>query len=829
MAPRASIGVGSPLMDTLRRDLALALRGLRQAPAFAGSVVTMLALAIGATTAVYSVVHGALVRPLPHVDVDRWANLFERPVNEGLESTISVSIPNYRDWRDASRTFAALVLWMPWSYNLSGDDQAPERLAATIVTPNLFRALALKPSAGRLLEDRDEPLQGRVVMISEGLWTRRFARDPAIVGRPIRLNGVPHTVVGVTPRDFTFPVDARVDVFVPQSMQAIASSPYRDARGLQVSGLLRPGVTWEAARAEMDGIAARLAATWPEDRGFGVSVVPMRESLAGDVRRPLLTLLAALGLIVVLVSVNVANLKLVRLEGRRHEFAVRTALGASRARLLRQALTESVLLATLAAALGALLAPAFVRGLLAFVPEGELPWLHVPADRTMLLGAVAVATAVAVIAGVVPALRGIRADLSAALARGGRGTAAPIGRRVRQAAVVVQLALSLVLVVSAALLIQTFVRLQGVDPGFRASGRMTLSVYAPRARYPDTARLVAFAERLREEIGRTPGVDAIATAQALPFVPGVVWLQALTRADPRSIGNLGELPHVHCNVVSPGYAAALGVPLKAGRGFDATDSASSLPVVMINEALARRFFPNEDPIGQTISVGHAQALPQLPRRTIVGVVGDARWSGLADPAGPEAWVPYSQQAGTDDLLRTLHVVFAAGAQPEARMADVRKAIARADPELPVTAVRTLESRLAESLWRQRLAAAALGALGFAALGVALVGILAVTSYLVGRRTQEMGVRLALGARPQAIVRLVLAESGRLVIAGAALGLAGAAAMARLLSSLLYGVSAIDVPTFAAAGLGLSAAAILACYVPARRASRVDPVVTLRNT
>jgi predicted permease len=815
-------------MDTLGRDLVLALRGLRQAPAVTAAIVAMLALAIGAAAGVTTVVHAALARPLPHVDVDRWAHLYERPINEGLDSTISVSIPNYRDWRDGNRTFAALVLWRPWSFNLSGDDRAPERLRATIVTPNLFTALRLVPAAGRLLQDTDDPLDGRRVLIGHALWQRRFGGDPGIVGRAIRLNHVPHTVVGVAPPGFTFPLDGPVDVWVPDSRRLIAADTYRDARGLQVSGVLRPGVTWDAARADLDAIAARLAATYPENRGFGVTITPMREALAGDVRGPMVTLLAALGLIVLLIAVNLANVQLVRLDARQHEFAVRSALGASRWRLIRQAMVESALLAAAAGGLGLLLAPLAVRGLLAFVPSGDLAWLDVRPGAPTLAAAIGLATLVALLAGVLPVLRGIRADLSATLARAVRGTAATAtGRRLRQASIVAQLALSLALLVSAALVVQTFVRLRAVDPGFDAGGRMTLSYFAPRARYADAGRLVTLVDRVREEVGAVPGVRAVGIAQALPFAPGVVWLQALTRDDPRGVPNLAALPHVHYNVVSAGYAEALGVPVKAGRTFDRTDTAGSLPVVVINEALARRFFPGQDPIGQAISVGHAQALPALPRRTIVGVVGDARWSGLDEPAGPEAWVPYAQQAGTDDLLRTMYVVFHAAGDAEAAMPAVRARIARADADLPLTSVRSLGSRLDEAVWRQRLAAAALGALGVAALAVALMGVLAVTSYLVGRRAHEMGVRLALGARPQAIVRLVLAESGWLVLVGTGLGVLGALAMGRLLSSMLYGVGTTDLPTFAAAGTTLALTALAACYLPARRASRVDPLITLR--
>jgi predicted permease len=816
-------------MDTLRRDFVLAVRGLRRAPSVTAAVVAMLALAIGATAGVTSVVHVALARPLPHIDVDRWAHLYERPINEGLDTTLSVSIPNYRDWRDSSRAFTAMVLWRPWSFNLSGDAQAPEGLRATIVTPNLFTALRLAPAAGRLLQDGDDPLDGRRVLISHALWQRRFGGDPAIVGQPIRLNHVPHVVVGVAPAGFTFPLDGPVDVWVPDSMRAIAADTYRDARGLQVSAVLRDGATWDEARGEMDRIAARLAATYPEDRGFGVTITPMRESLAGDIRGPLVTLLAALGLIVLLIAVNLANLQLVRLDARRHEFAVRAALGASRARLVRQAMVESALLAAAAATLGLFVAPLAVRGLMAFVPAGELAWLDVRPDATMVLAAVGVAAVVTLLAGVLPVLRGLGADLSATLARAVRGSAAAsTGCRIRQASIVAQLALSLALLVSAGLVIQSFVSLRSVDPGFDAAGRVTMSYFAPRARYADAGRLVALVERVREEIGRAPGVRAVGIAQALPFAPGAVWLQALTRDDPRGIANLGALPHVHYNVVSAGYAEALGLPLKAGRTFDATDAVGSLPVVVINEALARRFFPGQDPIGQTISVGHAQALPALPRRTIVGVVGDARWSGLDEPAGPEAWVPYSQQTGTDDLLRTMYVVFHAAGDAEAAMPAVRAQVARADPDMPLTSVRTLGSRLDEAVWRQRLAAAALGGLGVAALAVALMGVLAVTNYLVGRRAHEMGVRLALGAPPQTIVRMVLVESSGLVLLGTGLGVLGALGMGRLLSTMLYGVSTTDAPTFLAGSTALAATAIAACYLPARQASRVDPLVTLRS-
>jgi predicted permease len=678
-----------------------------------------------------------------------------------------------------------------------------------------------------MFDASDEPARGRTAVISHGLWQRRFGGDPGIVGKDVLLNLVPFTVLGVTPPGFTFPPQSPVDVFVPQSPQGIASDTHRDARGMQVSALLRPGATWKEARAEMDQVAARLALQYPENRGFGVAVEPIRESVAGDVRAPLLALLGALGLVVVLVCVNVANLQLAKLDARGRDFAVRAALGASRGRLLRQAVAESLLLAVAASALGFALAPLGIRALLGFVPTDQVPWLRVETDRTVLLGLVLLVGIVTVLAGLLPALRGTRVDLRAVLHRGGRGFAGASGRRLRHASVVAQIALSLALVAGAALLVRSFLRLQGVDPGFRAEGRMTMSYMAPRARYGDGARLAALAGRVRDEVAQANGVTAAGVAQTLPFTPGVVWLQALTRDDPRGISSLAELPHVHYNVVSPGYAEALGVPVVAGRGFDAHDTAEGAPVVVVNQAAATRFFPGEDPIGQRLWVGHAQALPNLPARTVVGVVGDARWSGLDEPAGPEAWVPFAQQSGGEDVFRTMFVVYAAEGDATAPLSGVRARIRGVDPDLAVTSVRTLVGRLDESLWRHRLAASAVGALGLAAAAIALLGVFGVTAYLVGRREQEMGVRLAVGACPRDVLSLVMGESGRLVLAGMALGSAGAFAIARLMSGLLFGVGAADAVPVLAAALGLAACALFACYLPARRAARVDPLVALR--
>jgi putative ABC transport system permease protein len=817
-------------MPALPRDLVYALRSLRRSPGVTCCATLMLSLAIGGATAVFSVVNAALLRPFPHFDLDRWANLYERPVNEGL-SQLSVSIPNFRDWRLQSRSFQAMALWFPWTYNISGSDLEPERVQAVIITPDVFRVFGLAPAAGRLLQAGDESAPHdpeRPIMISHGLWQRRFGGDPSIVGRKIQLNLVDHKVVGVAPEGFSFPPGSRVDVWAPQSEKAILTDTYRDARGNQVVGLLKPGAGFASAQAEMDVIASGLAARYREDAGFGVQVVPLREGLTSSFRAQLLSVLGALGLLILLVSVNVANLQLVRLEARRRDLAVRAALGASRAVLVRQAFFESALVALAAGLLGVVLAPAGVSLLLSFVPAGQVPWLVVPVDRVVLLVSFGITAVVTLISGLLPAWRAVRLEVSPVLSRGAWTGAAPVGRRLRYGFVVTQLALSFVLVVGAALLIRSFLALQAVDPGFSRSNRVvSLSYTAPRARYADAAALALLADRIREAVGQAPGVAAAGAAQALPFAEGAMWFQALTLADPRSVPNVAELPHVHYNVVTPGYAEALGVPLQSGRLFSSHDRSSSEPVVIVNAALARRFFPGADPIGRRLWVGHAQALPESPPRTVVGVVGDARWEALDTPAGPEAWVPLTQQATGDMVFRTLWVVIETTAPPDAGMASVRAAIRGVDRDLALTTMRTLSSRVDDAVWRQRLSAMALGALGLAALLVALLGVFAVTNHLVGRRTHELGVRIALGAQPLSIVRLVLAECGALVLAGVALGVGGALAAGRGIASLLYGVTASDAATLAVTAGGLALAALLAGLGPALRAARVDPLLTLR--
>jgi len=823
------------------QDLRYSLRMLAKRPGFTIIAVLTLSLGIGANTAIFSVVNAALLRPYPHIDTDRWAYLNENPSAEGLKGGqgLAVSIPNYLDWKQQSQSFSDMILWQSWSFNISGAGAgvgAPERLTAMIITPDVFTALGARAVAGRFFTASDEAqIPERRVVISYGLWQRRFGGDPNITGKQVNLNLVPHTVLGVAPSGFSFPPNSRTDIWVPWFTQTMRSdvgrdpSGWRSARGFGVAAQLKPGVSFQTAQAEMNVIAGRLASQYPEDKEYGALVTPMRERIAGNFRAPLLTLLGALGLVLLLACVNMANLQLTRLEARRKEIAVRAALGAGRWRLSRQLLTESLLLALAAGGAGMLLAPAMVKLLLSFIPPQQIPWLSVTTDRTVLLVSVGITLFVALLSGLLPAYRAARVDLVRVLAGVGTAPGATgVSRRMRHAFLIAQLALSLAPLAGAGLLIQSFVRLQRVDPGFAAGGRMSLSYSAPRARYREREKLAALAERLRDEVSQLPGVQAAGLAQALPFAAGLGWLQAITRQDPKSIDNPANLPHVRYNVVSTGYVEALGVPLKAGRTFTKSDTREAPPVVIINESLARKYFAGENPLGKQFWVGHAQALSGYQPRTVVGVIGDALLNNLEETAEAAAWVPLSQQEASEDTWRTLFLVVHTKTDPLGMMAGIRQQIAKVDADLALTDIKTMEGRLDEAVWRQRLAATAMGALSLAALIIATLGVFGIIGYLVSRRTHEIGVRMAIGADRRDIIRLVMREGAWFTLAGVSLGLAGAMAMTRYLSSLLYGVSATDPITFAVAASSLAGAALLACYLPARRAAKVDPLIALRH-
>jgi predicted permease len=720
-----------------------------------------------------------------------------------------------------------MVFWSQLNLNLSGSGGVePERVRVAVITENLFSALDLVPAAGRFVSPEDVNGPGNICIISYGLWQRRFGGDPNLPGRTITLNLRPKTVIGVAPPGFSFPVQSQTDVWVPDFWRNIESGTNdRSSRGVAVAAMLKPGVSLSAAQADMDVIAGRLASQYPEDKGFGVHLTPMRVSVAGGFRTPLLILLGALGFVLLLACVNIANLQLVRLEARRRELAVRSALGASARRLLSQMATESLLLVAAAGVLGFCLAPIGVKLLLWLVPLEQIPWLKVKTDILVLLVSFGATAMTALFAGLAPAFKAARIDVIGALGAA-RATGAGLSRRWRVAFVIAQLALAVLPLSAAALLVNSFARLSRVEPGFQVAHRLTLSYFAPVLRAKEAAAVAQLAERMCEELRRVPGIKAAGGVQYLPFSSAAGWAQAVSRERPQ--GNPADLPHVSYTVATTGYLEALGVPLKAGRLFSPADSATSAPVVVINEALAKRFFPNEDPLGKPVWIGHAQLLPSSPPRTIIGVVGDMLLNNLNSTPNAAAWVPISQQGHSEMVWRNLYLVAHTINEPQSTLAAIRKQIAGVDADLALSDIATMEERLGVSLWRQRFTASVLGAFSLIALAIAALGVFGVTSYLVGQRTHEIGVRLALGALPGDIFRLALKEGIVSTLIGIALGVAGSLAFTRFLGNLLYGVSAKDPLTLVTAAILLTLVALAACGIPARRATKVDPLIALRT-
>jgi predicted permease len=720
-----------------------------------------------------------------------------------------------------------MVLWQPWGYNVSSGTGEPERVRAAVVTPNLFSAMRLVPATGRLLEPDDAKSAERMVVISYALWQRRFGGDPEIPGKKIELNLVPHTVLGVAPAGFSFPVEFQVDVWTAFPDSALASGK-RDERGYRVAAMLKSGSSLKAAGAELDLIAERLAGTYPEDKDYGAIAVGMRESVASNFRTPLLALLGGLGLVLLLACVNIANLQLVRFEARRKELALRTALGAGRLRLIRQLTIESLVLVVLAGSLGVILAPTLARLLLSLVPPDQAPWLTVKTDFTVLVGSAAITVLTAVLAGLLPAMKASRFDLRPALAIGGSVTGAgSFSRRLRGAMLIAQLSLAIVPLVGTGLLVQTFQRLAGVDPGFKSDHRLTMSFAAPGARYGGAEKVQILAERIADEVHQVPGVKDAGLIQALPFGSAPSWLQAITREDPKGITDLGGLPHVRYMVASTGYIEAMGIPVKRGRTFAKFDSREAQQVAIINEDLARKYFPGEDPIGKQIWAGHAQLLPSLAPRTIIGVVGDHLLGSLDDRPLPAIWVPISQQGFSDSIWRTLYLAAHTDTDPRSAISAVRQSIAGVDGQLALTDILTMDERLAGSLWRQRFMAVVVSGLSLCAVAIAMLGVFGISGYVVSQRTQEIGVRIALGAERRDIFRMVMTEGFWLVLTGVGIGSLGALGLVRFISGLLFGVAATDPLTFVAAAALLGSLALLACYLPARRAARVDPLIAFK--
>ncbi|MGD2154979.1 MAG: ABC transporter permease [Gemmatimonadales bacterium] len=807
-------------MASLWQDVKLSLRMLRRNPGFALVAVLTLALGIGGTSAIFSVVNGVLLRPFPYRDPDRLVVIWERNLSRGLPYMFA-SPPNYADWRAQNDAFDAMGAFSRGRYILEGEAESSVVRGAS-VTAGMFSVVGVAPALGRPFNSEDDREgSAPVVLLSHGCWQTRFGADPDVLGRSIRLDGIPHTVVGVMPPGFEFPPPIvlegaipteETELWVPFAIDMEAGN--RAAHFMTVIARLRDGVDLGTAGAEMSAIARRLQQEYPSfNAGWDITLTPLDRQVLGDVSVQLLILLGAVCLVLLIACVNVANLLLARGTTRLKEFALRASLGAGRGRLLRQLITESLGLSLLGGLAGLGVAVWGARALARLGPQ-DIPRLEgVGLDASVLGFTLLVSLLTGVLFGLAPAFQGATENLSQRLREAGRGQAESRGSsRLRSALVVAEVGLSLVLLVGAGLLIQSFARLSGVETGFDAADRTTLTVSLLESRYPEDAHRVAAYAELERRFNSSPGIEAAGFINAIPLAVDRGGTSFLKEGETEVPPN--ENRSVNFAVVTPTYFEAMGIRLVAGRRFSEIDGPQVERVVVVNDAFVRRHFPGRDPLGIRLGL-HGQ-----PFR-VVGVVGGVRHASLRVDPNPSVYVPYAQVPWSRSMSLVVR------GDPDAGLAAARAVIRRFDPTLPIYDVKPMERIVGESLARMRFSTTLMLAFAIVALLLAAVGIYGVIAYSVSRRTQEIGVRLAIGAERSDVLQLVLGQGMRLVGIGILVGVAAALALSRFLGSLLYGVGTTDVLTLIGVALLLVIVAVLACYVPARRAMRVDPVEALR--
>ncbi|MFL6208617.1 MAG: ADOP family duplicated permease [Pyrinomonadaceae bacterium] len=800
------------------QDLRYGLRMLVKTPGFTAVAVIALALGIGANSAIFSVVNTVLLRPLPYKDPERLMMVFEDNSRHGYPRDTPAPA-NYIDWRDQNQVFTGMAAIAEQDFSLTGAGE-PERLDGRLVSASLFPLLGVEPRLGRaFLPEEDSPGGSRAVILSYGLWQRRFGADKSIIGKSLTLNGNSHTVVGVMPPDFQFPA-REVQLWVPIAFTS-QEAARRGSHYLDVVARLKSGVTVQQAQTEMTTIAARLQQQYPEQNtGVGAVVVPLHEQLVGDIKPALLVLLGAVAFVLLVACANVANLLLARAAARQKEIAVRVALGASRLRLLRQFLTESLLLAGLGGLVGLLLSLWGVHLLKAFIPENISQAKAITVDARVLIFTLAVSLLTGLIFGLAPATQASNFNLNETLKEGGRDSATGSrGHRIRALLVVAEVAVALVLLIGAGLLINSFLRLHNVDPGFRADHLLTMQIALPKQKYPDQTHRSVFYDELLRRVEALPGVQSAGVTTNLPLYPQGNSIGITIEGRPAPAP--GQELIVATRVVSPHYFQTMGIQLLRGRGFSEQDKADAPGAVVISETMARRFWPGEDPTGKRICPGR----PESPEdwMTIVGVVRDVRQFGLAAELKPQMYLSYAQ-AG---FFAPRDLVVKTSVDPLGLAATVRANVWAVDKEQPVSDIRTMEEILSESVARQRFSTLLLGAFAALALVLAAVGLYGVMSYSVAQRTHEIGVRMALGAQTRDVLKLVVGQGLKLVLVGVLIGLAAAFVLTRVMASLLFGVSATDPVTFITISLVLLSVAVLASYIPARRATKVDPLIALR--
>ena len=823
-------------MSTLLQDVRYGLRLLAKSPGFTAVVILTLGLGIGTNTAMFSVVNSVLLCPLPFPQPDR---IFQALKQYRDDTVGSISVPLFTYWRDRNQVLDSIGAFdvLPIGFNLAESGET-ERVPGVRVTAGFFEVLGIKPALGReFLPEEEVPGGADVVILSNNLWRSRFGADPNLVGKSIAVNGQQHAVVGVMPAGFNFPASAGesgfsagTELWTPFHLPTESHDP---ANYLTCIGRLKPGLTPEQGQAQLGQLTQALRQQLPDVAATDerAALIPLRERLVGPIRPALLILLGAVGLVLLIACANVANLLVAKSTGRLKEVAIRAALGASRARVILQLLTESVMLSLLAGLVGLGFALGTGRLIMGLAPSAMPPLAEVSLDWRVLGFTLAICVAAGILFGLAPALGVARADLNEFLREGStRLTAGVSSRKLSGALIVTETALSLALLTGAALLIESFARLQQVNPGFDPRHVLTFETTLPETKYAAPPQLSLFYREVLQRLEAIPGVVSAANVTCLPTQIGPVFPYTIEgRTGPGSDQNPGESQY---RIISPDYFRAMHIPLLKGRYFTQGDEEKSQPVLIINETMARQFWPHQDPLGQQINIAKPMG-PEWaePPRAIVGVVGDVKENSLNEPAPPEMFVPYTQTSAhlTALLVReipTRWVVRVKG-NPLSIAAAAKEAVQEVDPAEPLARVRTMESVLSGSIGRWRFNMILLGAFAALALVLAAIGIYGVVSYSVSRRVHEIGIRMALGAERRDVMRLVVGQGMAMALIGIGAGLFATLGLTRFLASMLYGVRPTDPLTILAGALVLAAVSLLACYIPARRAMKVDPMVALR--